>query len=43
MPNVNISLSNEVIALVDEQAKKELRNRSAHIAELIKAEEKRKR
>tara|TARA_R100000655_G_scaffold15789_2_gene34786 strand:+ start:154 stop:300 length:147 start_codon:yes stop_codon:yes gene_type:complete len=41
MPRINIHLSNQNLELVDEQAKKEGRSRSGHIAELIKAEEKR--
>ena len=41
MPRINIHLSDQNLELVDEQAKKEGRSRSGHIAELIKEEEKR--
>ena len=42
MPRINIDLSDQNLELVDEQAKKEGRSRSGHIAELIKEQEKRK-
>lgn len=42
MPRINIHLSEQNLKLVDDQAKKEGRSRSGHIAELIKDQEKRK-
>ena len=39
MPRINISISKEHLALIDRQAKREGRSRSAHIVELAKKEE----
>lgn len=39
MLRINISISKEHLALIDRQAKREGRSRSAHIVELAKKEE----
>jgi len=38
---INITIDEKTLALLDAQAKKEGRSRSAHIRELVKLEEKR--